>query len=106
MITVTGQYLAKWIPKSFPLSTSQTYAVRPNSTPKRNDEGRSVLPTLEKANLFPTYRRGQPNWDREYTMWKFQDFSATATQTLREISFGPFEPPKTAHFDHLSSFKS
>ena len=30
----------------------------------------------------------------EYTMWKFQDFSAT--QILREINFGHFEAPKTA----------
>ena len=27
-------------------------------------------------------------------MWKFRDFSAT--QTLREITFGYFEAPKTA----------
>ena len=38
------------------------------------------------------YRPGQPNW--EYTMWKFQDFSAT--QILREINFGHFEGPKIA----------
>jgi len=38
------------------------------------------------------YRPGQPNW--EYTMWKFQDFSAT--QILREINFGCFEAQKTA----------
>ena len=34
----------------------------------------------------------QPNW--VYTMWKFQDFSAT--QILREINFGHLEAPKTA----------
>ena len=38
------------------------------------------------------YRPGQPNW--EYTMWKFQDFSAT--QILLENNFGRFEAPKTA----------
>ena len=37
------------------------------------------------------YRPGQPNW--EFTMWKFQDFSAT--QILCEINFGP----KNCHFD-------
>ena len=39
------------------------------------------------------YRPGQPNW--EYTMWKFQNFSATQI-FLREINFGHFVPPKTA----------
>ena len=38
------------------------------------------------------YRPGQPNW--EYTMWKFQDISAT--QILREIKFDHFQGPKTA----------
>ena len=38
------------------------------------------------------YRPGQPNC--EYTMWKFQDFSAT--HILREINFGHFEASKTA----------
>ena len=33
------------------------------------------------------YRLGQPDW--EYTMWKFQDFSAA--QILCEINFGDFE---------------
>ena len=33
------------------------------------------------------------NW--EYTMWKFQDFSAT--HILREINCGQFEAPKTAN---------
>jgi len=41
---------------------------------------------------FSIYRYGQPNG--EYTMWKFQDFSAT--QILREIKFGHFEALKTA----------
>ena len=47
------------------------------------------------------------NWSKEinlyrfralyyYTLWKFQDFSAT--QILREINFGHFEAPKTAIF--------
>ena len=45
--------------------------------------------TSEIENL--EYRPGQPNW--EYSMWKFQDFSAT--QILREIIFGHFEAPKT-----------
>ena len=40
------------------------------------------LPTL-------FYRPGQPHW--EYTMWDFQDSSAT--QILREINFGHFEAP-------------
>ena len=31
-------------------------------------------------------------WILEYTMWTFQDFSAT--QILREITFGHFEDPK------------
>ena len=38
------------------------------------------------------YTPGQSNW--EYTIWKFQDFSAT--QILREINFGHFEAQKTA----------
>ena len=38
------------------------------------------------------YRPGQPNW--EYTMWNFQEFSAT--QILGEINFGLYEAPKTA----------
>ena len=38
------------------------------------------------------YRPGQINW--EYTMWKFQDYSAT--QILHEINFGHFETLKTA----------
>ena len=38
------------------------------------------------------YRPGQPNW--EFTMWKFQDISAT--HNFREINFGHFEAPKTA----------
>ena len=42
------------------------------------------------TNFF--YTPGQPNW--EYTMWKFEDFSAT--QSFREINFGHFEAPKTA----------
>ena len=37
-------------------------------------------------------RLGKPNW--EYTMWKFQDFSAT--QILREINFCHFEAPEIA----------
>ena len=36
------------------------------------------------------YRLRQPNW--EYTMWKFQDFSAT--QILREINFDHGKPQK------------
>ena len=44
------------------------------------------------ANLIQGNRPGQPSW--EYTMWKFQDFSAT--QILREINFGHFEAPKNA----------
>ena len=44
------------------------------------------------------YRPGQPNW--VYTMWKFQDFSAT--QILCEINFGHFEATKIRHFDHCS----
>ena len=48
------------------------------------------------------YRPGQPNW--EFTMLKFQDFSATLI--LCEINFGHFEAPKTAILiDHLSSFE-
>ena len=47
------------------------------------------------------YRPGQPNW--EYTMWKFQDFSAT--QILCEVNFGHFEALKKCHFDHMSSSK-
>ena len=40
------------------------------------------------------YRPGQPNW--EYSIWKFQDFSAT--QILREINLGHFEAPKTTNW--------
>ena len=36
------------------------------------------------------YRPGQANW--EYTMWKFQESSAT--QILREINFSHFEATK------------
>ena len=36
------------------------------------------------------YKTGQPKW--EYTMCKFQDFSAV--HILRKIKFGHFEPPK------------
>ena len=36
------------------------------------------------------YRPGQPTW--EYTMWKFQVFSAS--QILREINLVIFEPQK------------
>ena len=42
--------------------------------------------------LFRIYRPGQPNW--EFTMWKFQDFSAT--QILREFNFCNFKDPKSA----------
>ena len=47
---------------------------------------------LSKSFQKINYRPEQPNW--EYTMWKFQDFSAS--QILREINFGPIEDPKTA----------
>ena len=43
-----------------------------------------------KLNIFDPYRPGQPNW--EYTIWIFQDFSAT--QILRETNYGHFEAPK------------
>ena len=46
------------------------------------------MPTY--VNSFYTYRPGQPNW--EYSIWKFQDFSAT--QILREINLGHFEAQK------------
>ena len=46
-----------------------------------------------------SYRPGQPNW--EYTIRKFQDFSAT--QILREINFGHFEAPKTATLTILAA---
>ena len=49
--------------------------------------------TFPKFSKFsPMYRPGQPNW--EYTMRKFQDFSAT--QILREINVGHFEAQKIA----------
>ena len=54
------------------------------------------------------YRLWQPNG--EYTMWKFQDFSAT--QVLGEINFGDIKGPKTAilttyavlNFEFLATF--
>ena len=45
-----------------------------------------------KFFILVKYRPGLPNW--EYTMWKFQDISAT--QILGQIKFGHFEAPKTA----------
>ena len=45
------------------------------------------------------YRSGQPNW--EYTMWKFQDFSAT--QNLLEINFGDSRSAKSAILTHLEA---
>ena len=48
--------------------------------PLNESEGYRILEVVS------TYRPGQPNW--EYTMWKYQDFSAT--QILREINFGHF----------------
>ena len=49
----------------------------------------SSTPVFNVYN-FQKYRLGQPNW--EYTMWKFQDFSAP--QILHEINFGHFEARK------------
>ena len=45
-----------------------------------------------KCNMIMKYRPGQSNW--EYTMWKFQEFSAT--QIFIRNRFGYFEAPKTA----------
>ena len=42
--------------------------------------------------MYLMYRPGQPNW--EYTIWKFQDFSAT--QNLRKINFGYFQASNAA----------
>ena len=46
------------------------------------------------------YTSGQPNWENNYTIREFQDFSAS--QILREINFDNFEAPKKYYFDHLS----
>ena len=74
-------------------------------------KGNSVIKNDNNENtdlVGGKHRPGQPNW--EYTMWKFQDFSAT--QILREINFGYFEGPKTAfstiwaavNFEFLGTF--
>ena len=52
-----------------------------------------------KIHTLLHYRPGQPNW--EYTMWKFQGFSAN--QILCEIKFGHFEAPKTAIWTILAA---
>ena len=45
------------------------------------------------------YRPGQHNW--EYTICKFQYFSAT--QILHEINFGHFEAPKSANLNNSAA---
>ena len=60
----------------------RTYVPRDGESKFDGSLGLSKAPVTFLGKF--VYRPGQPNW--EYTMWKFQDFSAS--QILCEINFG------------------
>ena len=75
------------IGNGYPISESSLKGVPPRNLqmqPPRICQSIENPPSLiSRQAIFIKYRHGQPNW--EYTVWKFQDFSAT--QISREINF-------------------
>ena len=67
-----------------PEATASTAPTSASEDNQREKLKRFVALRQVQLKMTQMYRPGQPNW--EYTMWKFQDFSAY--QILHEIDIG------------------